>query len=189
MVNHGVYTAGLFLVVAYLARRTGSVDVTRFSGLQRSAPVLAAFFTVVMLASIGVPGLNGFVGEFLILAGTFLTHRWWAVAATVGVIIAAVYFLWAYQQAFHGEVADDVPNEGIDKEHSDLRWGERVVLVPIVIAIVFLGIYPKPVLDRINPSVDRLVARVELAGGTSAPVIGPARFGPVGPASGTGGTK
>jgi NADH-quinone oxidoreductase subunit M len=72
-------------------------------GLQKAAPVLAAVFTVAMLASIGVPGLNGFVSEFLVLAGTFITHRWWAVVAVVGVIVAAIYLLWAYQQVFHGE--------------------------------------------------------------------------------------
>ncbi len=66
--------------------------------------MLAAVFTVVMLASIGLPGLNGFVSEFLVLSGTFLTHRWWAVVATVGVVVAAIYLLWAYQQVFHGEV-------------------------------------------------------------------------------------
>src|SRR6185437_11251054 len=105
MINHGIYTAGLFLLVLFVARRTGTIDVTKFRGLQRSAPLLAAFFTVVMLASIGVPGLNGFIGEFLLLAGTFVTHRWYAVVATTGVIVAAVYFLWAYQQSFHGAPA------------------------------------------------------------------------------------
>ena len=77
--------------------------MSSLKGLQASAPVMAAVFTVAMLASIGVPGLNGFVGEFLVLIGTFLVHRWWAVVAAMGVIVAAVYLLWAYQQVFHGE--------------------------------------------------------------------------------------
>ena len=82
MVNHGLYTAALFLLIAVIYQRLGTFSVRDMRGLQRRVPVLAGVFTVVMLASIGVPGLNGFVGEFLILAGTFLTHRWWAVVAT-----------------------------------------------------------------------------------------------------------
>ena len=103
MVNHGLYTAALFILIALLYKRLGTFSVRDMRGLQRRVPVLAGVFTLVMLASIGVPGLNGFVGEFLILAGTFLTHRWWAVVATVGVVLAAVYLLWAYQQVFHGK--------------------------------------------------------------------------------------
>jgi NADH-quinone oxidoreductase subunit M len=184
MINHGIYTAGLFLLVLFLARRTGTIDVTRFSGLQRKAPLLAGFFTLVMLASIGVPGLNGFIGEFLILAGTFLTHRWYAVVATIGVIVAAVYFLWAYQEAFHGEPrgldGGPVAEEGPAARY-DLRWVEKIVLAPVVLAIVFLGVYPKPVLDRINPTVNQLVAHVESAGATPAPLVGPGSAGPAGP--------
>ena len=103
-----------------------------------------------MLASIGVPGLNGFVGEFLILAGTFLTHRWWAVVATVGVILAAVYLLWAYQQAFHGKPE---PRDRRDPRTSP--GSEGLVLAPLVVLIVLLGVFPGPVLDRISPSVTR----------------------------------
>jgi NADH-quinone oxidoreductase subunit M len=108
-----------------------------------------------MLASIGLPGLNGFVSEFLVLSGTFLTHRWWAVVATAGVVVAAIYLLWAYQQVFHGVAS------GANAKIRDLGWGERLVIAPLVILIVFLGIYPKPVLDRITPSVNRLVAHIE----------------------------
>ena len=99
--------------------------------------------------------LNGFVSEFLVLAGTFLTHRWWAVAATIGVILAAVYLLWMYQQVFHGK-----PDAANEKMH-DLRWSERLIMVPLIAVIVFLGVYPKPVLDRITPSVNQLLVHVE----------------------------
>jgi len=129
------------------------------------APVMAAVFTVFMMASIGVPGLNGFVSEFLILAGTFLTHRWWAVVAVTGVIVAAIYLLWAYQQVFHG-----VPKPE-DEKTRDLSWLERLVVAPLIILIVVLGVYPKPVLDRINPSVNQLVAHVEKVTGHSQPVV------------------
>jgi NADH-quinone oxidoreductase subunit M len=164
MANHGLYTAALFLLIAMIYRRRGTFDVRRLRGLQRAAPMMAAVFIFVVLASIGVPGLNGFVGEFLILAGTFLTHRWWAVVAVIGVILAAVYLLWAYQQVFHGAL--EVSGE---PAFADLTWREGAVLAPLVVLIVFLGVWPKPVLDRITPSVDALVAHVEQAGGARAP--------------------
>jgi NADH-quinone oxidoreductase subunit M len=165
MVNHGLIIAALFLIVGWLYERRKSWQVTELKGLQWSAPVMAGVFTAVMLASIGVPGLNGFVGEFLILSGTFLVHRWWALAATVGIIIAAVYLLWAYQQAFHGE-----PTER-DKQTRDLGWSERLVIAPLILLIVFLGVYPKPVLDRITPSVNQLIAHVNQVTHTQQPAV------------------
>jgi NADH-quinone oxidoreductase subunit M len=116
-----------------------------------------------MLASIGVPGLNGFVGEFLILIGTFTAHRWWAVVAIMGVIVAAIYLLWAYQQVFHGEPTPS------DAKTRDLGWSERLVVAPLIILIVLLGVFPKPVLDRITPSVDRLIVHVDQATRTPIP--------------------
>jgi NADH-quinone oxidoreductase subunit M len=168
MANHGLYTAALFLLIAMIYRRRGTFDLSRLRGLQRAAPMMAAVFILVVLASIGVPGLNGFVGEFLILLGTFLTHRWWAVVGVVGVILAAVYLLWAYQQAFHGP--PDPAYE--DEPFADLTWREGAVLAPLVVLIVFLGIWPQPVLERITPSVDALVTHVEHAGGAVVPPTG-----------------
>ncbi|MCU1489640.1 MAG: proton-translocating NADH-quinone oxidoreductase, chain [Acidimicrobiaceae bacterium] len=176
MVNHGLYTAALFLLVAMIARRSGTFEIRRLGGLQRQAPVMAAVFTLVMLASIGVPGLNGFVGEFLILSGTFLTHRWWAVVAVFGVILAAVYFLWGYQQAFHGRPAADAGVAGVGaapvRPFRELTWSEGLVLAPLVVLIVFLGVYPKPVLSRITPTVNRVLANVEVSGHARVPVLG-----------------
>jgi NADH-quinone oxidoreductase subunit M len=108
-----------------------------------------------MLSSVGLPGLNGFGGEFLILLGSFLTRRWWTVVAATGVILAAVYLLWAYQRVFHGE--PDEENASI----RDLSWKEGLVMAPLLGLIVFLGVYPKPVLDRIEPAVDKLVVHIE----------------------------
>jgi NADH-quinone oxidoreductase subunit M len=119
------------------------------------APVFAGFFTVVMLSSIGLPGLNGFVGEFLILIGSFGTARWWVVAATVGVVLAALYLLWAYQRVFHGE-----PDEA-NKGFAEITMREGLLLSVFVAAIVFAGVYPKPMLDRVEPSVKALVTHVE----------------------------
>jgi NADH-quinone oxidoreductase subunit M len=165
MLNHGLITAGLFFVIGFIFERRGTWQTTELRGLQKVAPVMAAVFTVFMMASIGVPGLNGFVSEFLILAGTFITHRWWAVVAVVGVIVAAIYLLWAYQQVFHG-----VPKPE-DEKTRDLTWLERLVVAPLIILIVVLGVYPKPVLDRINPSVTQLVAHVENATGHFQPPV------------------
>jgi NADH-quinone oxidoreductase subunit M len=155
MVNHGLSTGALFLLVGMIYERRHTRAIAELKGLQRSAPVLAAVFTLVMLSSIGLPGLNGFVGEFLILVGSFLTRRWWTVVAAAGVILAALYLLWAYQRVFHGEPDED--NASV----RDLDWREGLVMLPLLGLIVFLGVYPKPVLDRIEPAVDRLVSHVE----------------------------
>jgi len=166
MVNHGISTGALFLLVGMIYERRHTRAIAELSGLQRPAPVLAGVFTVVMLSSIGLPGLNGFVGEFLVLIGTFSVHRWWAVAGTLGVVLAAVYLLWAYQRVFHGEP------EGDNATMPDMVWREKLVMVPLLALIVFLGVYPKPVLDRINPSVDRLVEHVRANSEPDAPKPG-----------------
>jgi NADH-quinone oxidoreductase subunit M len=155
MVNHGVSTGALFLLVGMIYERRHTREIAKLRGLQKPAPILAAVFTVVMLSSIGLPGLNGFVGEFLILTGSFLTFRWWTVVAVSGVILAALYLLWAYQRVFHGE--PDEENAAI----SDLRVAEGFVLAPLVLLIVVMGVYPKPFIERIEPAVDKLVRHVE----------------------------
>ena len=165
MVNHGLVTAGFFLLIGWIYERRGSWQVAELGGLQTPAPIMAAAFTVVMMASIGLPGLNGFVSEFLVLAGTFLVHRWWAVAATIGVVGAALYLLWAYQQAFHGKPSPSVA------QTRDLGWNERIVIAPLLVLIVLLGVYPKPVIDRITPSVNRLVDRVEQVTNVRQPAV------------------
>src|SRR6202041_3584879 len=165
MLNHGIIVAALFILIGFIYQRRGTWQASELRGLQKAAPVMAAVFSVVILASIGVPGLNGFVSEFLVLSGTFITHRWWAVVAMLGVIVAAIYLLWAYQQVFHGK-----PREA-DTKTRDLVLIERLVMAPLIILIVFLGVYPKPVLDRINPSVNQLVAHVEKVTGHLQPVV------------------
>jgi NADH-quinone oxidoreductase subunit M len=155
MVNHGLSTGALFLLVGWIYERRHTRAIAELNGLQKTAPWMAAIFTVVMLSSIGLPGLNGFVGEFLILLGTFITHRWWAVVGATGVVFATIYLLWAYQRVFHGEPTGD--NESM----SDMSWRERLVMVPLLAFIVFIGVYPKPLLDRIEPSVGRVMDHVE----------------------------
>jgi len=154
-VNHGVSTGALFLLVGMIAERRGTREISLLKGLQKPAPLFAAVFTLVMMSSIGLPGLNGFVGEFLIMVGSFLTRRWWTVVAAAGVILAALYLLWAYQRVFHGEPDED------NRHFPEINWREGLVIAPLVAAIVFLGVFPKPVLDRMGPSVDKLIDHVE----------------------------
>jgi len=155
MVNHGLSTGALFLLVGMIYDRRHTREIAAFGGLQKAAPVMAFVFTVVMLSSIGLPGLNGFVGEFLILLGSFLTRQWWAVVGAAGVIFAALYLLWAYQRVFHG------PIEGDNVGFRDMNRWELLYMAPLLAGIVFLGVYPKPVLERIEPAVDQLVAHLE----------------------------
>ena len=158
MLNHGIITIGFFLIIGYIETRRGSIQIRDFNGLQGPAPVMAAIFTVVMLASIGLPGLSGFVSEYLILIGTFATHAWWGVFGAFGVVAAALYLLWAYQRVFHGRAV------GANATMTDVTSKERWVLVPVVVLIVALGVFPKPVLDRISPSVQQLIEHVAPSG-------------------------
>ena len=156
MVNHGISTGALFLLVGMLYERRHTRQIDELAGIQSAAPVFAGVFTVIMLSSIGVPGLNGFVGEFLILIGSFETRRWWTVIAATGVILAAIYLLWAYQRVFHG------PPAAADRKTPDLRRGELATLAPFVVAVVALGVYPKPLLNAVEPAADKLLAHLEL---------------------------
>jgi NADH-quinone oxidoreductase subunit M len=155
MVNHGITTPALFLLVGFIYERRHTREISKLGGMQKAAPILAAVFIFTVFASIGLPGLNGFAGEFLILVGSFLTREWWTVVAAIGVILAALYLLWAYQRVFHGTPDEDNANI------KDLHWKEGAVLAPLLVLMLWLGLYPKPMLDRIKPSVDHLIAHVE----------------------------
>ncbi|MCB1027711.1 MAG: NADH-quinone oxidoreductase subunit M [Microthrixaceae bacterium] len=155
MLNHGISTPALFLLVGWIYERRHTRDMNELGGLQVKAPVLAGFFMIVMLSSVGLPGLNGFVGEYLSMLGAWQTHRWWTVVAVFGVILAALYLLWGYQRVFHGEPTGD------NATMTDLKTGQRWIMAAFVALIVVLGVYPQPVLERIGPSVERVVAQVE----------------------------
>jgi NADH-quinone oxidoreductase subunit M len=174
-VNHGISTGALFLLVGMISDRRHTREIAALKGLQKAAPIFAAVFTVVMMSSIGLPGLNGFVGEFLVLVGSFLTRRWFTVVAAAGVILAALYLLWAYQRVFHGEPDDD------NRHFPEMTWSEGLVMAPLLGLIVFLGIYPKPVLERMEPSVERLIDHVEANSDFEEPTI--ATEGPDEPAA------
>jgi NADH-quinone oxidoreductase subunit M len=155
MVNHGLTTGAIFFLVGVIWERRGTLRISELGGLQKPAPVLAAIFLAVVMSAVGLPGLNGFVGEFLVLVGTFITHRWWAVVATTAIVTGAIYLLWAYQRVFHGPVR--AVNAGV----RDISWREIAAVAPLLAGILFLGIYPRPVLDRITPSVNHLLAHVQ----------------------------
>jgi NADH-quinone oxidoreductase subunit M len=184
MVNHGLITGGLFILLGFLYSRRHTYDIDKLKGIQRGAPVFAGMFTIVMLASIGLPGLSGFVGEFLALIGTFLNNHAWAIIAASGAILASLYLLWAYQRVFHG-----LPDEA-NSTFPDLLTHERLVMVPIIALIVFLGVYPKPVLDRIEPSVNATIAHIEqdVPGFVSPGSQKGSDLAPVPQAEGSGGT-
>ncbi len=151
-VNHGVSTPALFLLIGWIYERRHTREISALKGLQKVAPVMAGIFTIVMLSSIGVPGLNGFAGEFIILVGTFISRPVYAIIAASGVIFAALYLLWAYQRSFHGE--PDEASLGM----SDLNLRERLVMAPLLALIVIMGVYPKPFIDRIEPTVAELLS-------------------------------
>jgi NADH-quinone oxidoreductase subunit M len=156
MVNHGLSTGALFMLVGALYDRRHTRAIADFGGLAGSVPVFAGIFLFVALSSIGLPALNGFVGEFLILLGTFFTYRWWVIPAAFGIVLAAIYLLWAYQRVFHGEVTVEENRSVVD-----LNMRELAMLAPVLALIALIGVYPKPFLDTITPSAERVVTRLQ----------------------------
>jgi NADH-quinone oxidoreductase subunit M len=155
MVSHGISTGALFMLVGVLYERRHTRLIADFGGLAKTVPVLAGIFLFVTMSSIGLPALNGFVGEFMILVGTFTSYRWWVVPAAFGVVLAAIYLLWAYQRVFYGPVTSP-ENDSI----RDLGPREVGMLAPLLVLIVAIGVYPKPFLDRINPAAERVVQQL-----------------------------
>jgi NADH-quinone oxidoreductase subunit M len=155
-VNHGLATGALFLMVGMIYDRRHTRLFSEYGGLWKVVPVWSAFFIIVVLASVGLPGLNGFVGEFTILVGAFLARPWWAAIATLGVILAAWYLLTAVRKMIFGPL-DEEKNGGL----ADLNAREVAVLVPLVILFFVIGLYPNYFLDKINPAVEVLLQTVQ----------------------------
>jgi NADH-quinone oxidoreductase subunit M len=156
MINHGLSTGALFLMVGMIYERRHTRLIADFGGLWRVIPAFSALFLVVSLSSLGLPGLNGFVGEFLILVGVFQVDGWLAAIATTGIIFAAVYLLWMYQRVVFGEVRHDA-----NRHLRDLELREWAVLAPVVLLIVWIGVYPSPLTDKTRASVQALIAQVQ----------------------------
>src|SRR6266478_5251262 len=159
MVNHGISTGALFLMVGFLYERTHTRDLSAYGGVAKVAPAIAATFLVVTLSSIGLPGTNGFVGEFLVLIGTFDSRSIGgaplAVAGATGVVLGAVYMLWMYQRVFFGP-----PRKAAEHGIPDLTVREWFTLAPILLAIVAIGFVPQPLLSVVKEPVDAFVQRV-----------------------------
>jgi NADH-quinone oxidoreductase subunit M len=147
MVNHGFSTAALFFVVGFLISRGKSRNVDDYGGTAKVTPILGGFFLLAGLSALALPGMSTFVSEFLVLVGTFTRHKGLAIVATTGIILAAIYVLYLYQRAMQGP-----PNEKV-ANFRDLNPREIAAVAPMIALILFLGIYPKPVLDVINPAV------------------------------------
>lgn len=155
MLNHGLSTGALFLLVGALYDRRHTREIAEFGGLARSVPVLAGIFLIVVLSSLGLPGLNGFAGEFLVLLATYQSYGWWVVPATFGIVLAAIYLLWAYQRVFHGPITVEA-----NRHLEDFRMREYVMFAPLLALIVAIGVYPKPFLERIEPSAKKIVRQL-----------------------------
>jgi NADH-quinone oxidoreductase subunit M len=147
MVNHGFATGALFILAGFLISRRKSNLIDDYGGVQKVAPVLAGLFLIAGLAGLAMPGLSTFVSEFLVLIGTFTRYEVAAIFATLGIILAAIYILWMYQRTMTGPVREEVAHM------PDLKARELWAVAPLIALVVFLGIYPKPVLDIINPAV------------------------------------
>jgi len=161
MINHGLSTGALFLIVGTIYERRHTRMISEFGGLCTPMPVFATIFMIVTLSSIGLPGLNGFVGEFLILLGTFQTNKVYAVIAATGVIFAACYMLWMFQRVVFGQVTNDK-----NKDLKDLSWREIAIFAPLILFIVWIGVYPSTFLDKTKASTENFVAMMEKAKST-----------------------
>lgn len=157
MINHGISTGALFLIVGFLYERRHTRLIVDFGGLSKVMPVFATIFLIVTFSSIGLPGTNGFVGEFLILVGAFESGlRVFAVFATTGVILAAVYMLWMFQRVMMGKVTNP-KNENL----KDLSAREVVIMMPLLIFIFWIGVYPNTFLDKMNPALENMIEQVK----------------------------
>ena len=157
MVNHGFSTAGLFLVGGWMIQRRNSTQVADFGGLQRITPVMAWCFFIAGMSALALPGLSSFVSEFLVLIGTFTRYPAAAVIGTIGIVLAALYILILVQRSLHGPLQEG--NEDIP----DLNRREKFAIAPVIVALVFLGFYPKPAIHIIDPMTSQIMAQASLS--------------------------
>jgi NADH-quinone oxidoreductase subunit M len=158
MVNHGISTGALFLLVGIVYERRHNRMIAEYGGLAKVMPIYAMFFMIITMSSIGLPTLNGFIGEFTILIGAFHHEWWWAMFAATGIVLGAAYMLWMYQRVFFGEVTNEK-----NKALPDLNRREQWTLIPLIVMAFWIGLYPKPFFDLMEPTVTRVMQRVTAA--------------------------
>jgi NADH-quinone oxidoreductase subunit M len=154
MVNHGLATGALFLLVGMVYERTHTRDLDQMGGLASGMPWLMGAFLFTAFASAGLPGLNGFVGEFLVIVGTFAVSNWFGVLAATAVVLAAIYLLWSYQRMAFGPVREE------HRLLPDVNLREVVVLAPVLALLLLFGVAPKLLTDRIDPASEAVIARI-----------------------------
>jgi NADH-quinone oxidoreductase subunit M len=155
MLNHGISTGALFLLVGIVYERRHTRLISDYGGLTKVMPYYAFFFMIFLLSSIGLPPLNGFIGEFMILVGTYQANALYGILAATGVVLGAIYMLWMYQRVFFGEVTNK-ENEGL----KDLSPREIAVFVPLILMVFIMGVYSKPFISKMEPSVNEFIERV-----------------------------
>jgi NADH-quinone oxidoreductase subunit M len=153
--NHGISTGALFLLVGVVYDRRHTREISEYGGLSKVMPVYAAIFLLMTMSSIGLPALNGFIGELLILQGIFAVSMAWAGVAAAGIVLGAAYMLWLYQRTMFGKV-ENPKNEGL----ADVGFREFALFAPLIVLAVWIGLYPSPFLRRLDTSVSRVIARV-----------------------------
>ena len=171
MLSHGISTGALFVLVGMLYDRRHTHEISEYGGLATPMPVLAGFFLFVSLASAGLPMLNGFVGEFLILAGTFQRHSAWAAWAAAGVIVSAVYLLWAYQRVFFGDVTVER-----NRTLPDTDRREQLILVALAVMILWMGIGSADFTRRSESSTRNVFELMKRPAAYNAGAVTPARI-------------
>jgi NADH-quinone oxidoreductase subunit M len=154
-VNHGISTGALFLIVGIVYERRHTREISEYSGLSKVMPVFATVFMVMTMSSIGLPALNGFIGEILILQGVFVVNKIWAAFAATGIVLGAAYMLWLYQRTMFGTV-ENPKNESLP----DLSLREFATFAPLIVLAVWIGLYPSPFLQRLEHPVRAVLARV-----------------------------
>jgi NADH-quinone oxidoreductase subunit M len=154
-INHGISTGALFLIVGIVYERRHTREISEYGGLSNIMPIYATLFMIITMSSIGVPALNGFIGEFTILQGAFEANRVWAMFAVSGVVLGAAYMLWLYQRTMFGQLTNP-KNQSL----KDLNARELAVLLPLVAWAFWIGLYPKPYFDVLEKPVAKIVERV-----------------------------
>ena len=164
MISHGLSTGALFLMVGMIYERRHTRLISEFGGLWQVIPAFSALFLIVSLSSLGLPGLNGFVGEFLILVGAFQVNPWVAAVAATGIIFAAVYLLWMYQRVVFGEVTREA-----NRQLRDLSPREWALLAPVILFIVWIGVHPATVMRPTEATIEALIAQVQAKAAVASP--------------------